>query len=95
MRVLEEITQVLGYSCGNDPSLGPGVLFCFVVCWVFFLFKAFCCLVAPRGLGWSLLATARPHPPWSIAVKTPTSFTLLVYLSFYDGTVITFLVVVT
>lgn len=83
---------MLGHSCGNDTKLGLGFC-CVVFClFCFFLIKALCCSV---GLGWSPLATALPHPPWSIAVKTPTSFTLLVYLLFFDGIVITFLVVVT
>lgn len=61
----------------------------------FVLIKGLCCLDGPWGLGWSPLAAALPHPPWSIAVKPPASFTLPVYLLVFDGTVITFLVVVT
>lgn len=78
---------MLGHSCGNDPSLGPfRLVFCFLI-------KALC--LGPLGTWLESLGCCAPASPRSVAVKTPTSFTLLVYLLFFDGTVIKFLVVVT
>lgn len=70
--------------CGNVADLSPGLLI-----------KALCCSAGLWGFGWSLPATTLLQPPQCASVKPPTSFTLQVYLLVFDGTVITFLVLVT